>query len=189
MGRPKALYPFPTQVTTPGKISFLEHLLGIARHPKVGAVRVVLGANAELIRQAVEMDAASVVLNDDWPKGQLTSIQAAIRNLPAGATDGMMVFLVDHPLISAGLVDKLIERFYRTGAPVVVPTYEGKRGHPAIFASRLYDELLAAPVETGARAVVWAHAAEVIEMPTDEKGVILNLNSPGDIRRALSQDI
>jgi CTP:molybdopterin cytidylyltransferase MocA len=54
-----------------------------------------------------------------------------------------------------------------------------------IFAARLYDELLAAPEEQGARAVVWAHAEEVLEVPTDEEGVVLNLNDPEALRRAL----
>jgi molybdenum cofactor cytidylyltransferase len=65
----------------------------------------------------------------------------------------------------------------------VLPTFRGRRGHPVIFAARLFPELLAAPAETGARAVVWAHAAEVLQVPTEEKGVILNLNDP----RALAQ--
>jgi CTP:molybdopterin cytidylyltransferase MocA len=56
-----------------------------------------------------------------------------------------------------------------------------------IFAERLYAELLAASPEQGAREVVWAHANEVLEVPTDEEGVILNLNSPEALRKALSR--
>ena len=49
---------------------------------------------------------------------------------------------------------------------------------PAIFSNVLYDELLAAPADKGARVVVWAHAADVLEVPTDEEGVVLNINNP-----------
>jgi molybdenum cofactor cytidylyltransferase len=66
-----------------------------------------------------------------------------------------------------------------------LPTFRGKRGHPVIFAKRLFRELLDAPAEKGARSVVWAHAAEVLEVPTDEEGVLLNLNDPDALRRAL----
>ncbi len=59
-----------------------------------------------------------------------------------------------------------------------MPLYEGRRGHPVIFASRLYEELLNAPPETGARAVVWAHKNEVCEVSTTEEGCVLNLNDP-----------
>ncbi len=67
----------------------------------------------------------------------------------------------------------------------MLPTFQGKRGHPVIFARRLYEELLAAPLDKGARTVVWAHADEVLEVPTDEEGVVLNLNDPETFRKAL----
>ena len=98
-----------------------------------------------------------------------------------------MLFLVDHPLISAALVAELVAQFKKSGRPIVVPTFHGKRGHPVIFAERLYGELLAVSPDQGAREVVWAHANEVLEVPTDEEGIILNLNSPEALRQALNR--
>ena len=68
---------------------------------------------------------------------------------------------------------------------VVLPTFKGRRGHPAIFSKELFGELLAAPEDKGARAVVWAHSGDVLEVPTDEEGVILNLNDPDMLKRAM----
>ena len=153
---------------------------------RIGWTRLVLGPHADQIRRAVPLDPATVVVNPDWKQGQLSSIQAAIRSLPEGETDGILLFLVDHPLIDAGLVTTLIEHFYASGKPIVLPTFHGKRGHPVIFASRMYAELLSAPLDKGARAVVWAHAAEVLEVPTDQEGVVLNLNDPETLRRVMS---
>lgn len=178
MGSPKAL------LTHQGH-PFLEHLLEITRHPKVGLTRVVLGANADEIRSQLKLDPVSVVVNTNWSQGQLSSIHAALRSLPAGLTDGILLCLVDHPLITGALVSELIEKFYASGNPIVVPTYNGKRGHPAIFSSRLYPELLEAPLDTGARAVVWAHKQEILEVPTVEQGVVLNLNDPEALRNAM----
>ena len=177
MGSPKALLPYQGR-------PFLEHLLQIARHPKIGVRRVVLGAHAEPIAKEVHLSADEIVINDQWEKGQLSSIQAGIRSLPAG-TDGMLLCLIDHPLISEGLVNELIQAFYTKHAPVVLPVYEGRRGHPVIFGATLYDELLNAPLETGARAVVWAHAKEVEELRTNEQGCVLNLNDPETLQRAM----
>jgi molybdenum cofactor cytidylyltransferase len=183
MGTPKALLPFPTNtVATEGITTFVEHLRSIAQHPRIGLRRVVLGAHAEEIRSRTRLAPADVVVNAEWATGQLSSIQAAIHSLPSG-TDGIMLFLVDHPLITAGLVGELVEQFYASQRRIVIPTYNGKRGHPVIFASSLYDELLAAPAEQGARAVVWKHAKEVLEVPTDEEGVVLNLNDPEAMKR------
>jgi len=179
MGTPKALLPYR------GK-TFVEHLLEVTRHPRVGIVRVVLGASADQLREKLHVDLSTVVVNPDWPKGQLSSIQAAIRSLPEGGSEGLILCPVDHPLISAALVARLIEAFDdNPKAAVVLPTYRGRRGHPLIFRASLYGELLGASPEVGARQVVWAHAAEVVGVPTDEEGVVLNLNDAETLRRAL----
>jgi molybdenum cofactor cytidylyltransferase len=179
MGSPKALLPYQGR-------PFLEHLIAVTSHPKIGARRIVLGAHAELIADAVRLAADEVVINTEWEKGQLSSIQAGIRSLPAG-TDGMILCLIDHPLISATLVDELIERFYSGSKtpPIVLPVYQGKRGHPVIFSSGVYEELMTAPLEQGARSVVWAHAREVAEVVTSEQGCVLNLNDPETMQRVL----
>jgi molybdenum cofactor cytidylyltransferase len=180
MGSPKALLPYQGR-------PFLEHLLEVTQHPKIGARRVVLGAHAEPIASAVHLEADEVVINEDWENGQLSSLQAGIRSLPAG-TDGMILCLIDHPLISGTLINDLIEQFYATQATdqakIALPVFQGQRGHPVIFSAALYEELLAAPPDKGARAVVWAHAGEVSEMPTTEQGCVLNLNDPETLQRA-----
>jgi len=175
MGSPKALLPYQGR-------PFLEHLLEVANHPCIGVRRVVLGPDAEIISAQVSLSPQEVVINSDWQRGQLSSIQAAIRSLPAG-TAGLLVCPVDHPLISSSLVGDLIEVFEKNHAALVLPLFEGRRGHPVIFASRLYDELLNAPEDTGARAVVWAHSNEICEVSTTEEGCVLNLNDPEAFQR------
>jgi molybdenum cofactor cytidylyltransferase len=176
MGSPKALLAYQGR-------PFLEHLLEVTVHPQIGVRRVVLGAHAEPIAKTIALAADEIVINDDWESGQLSSIQSAIRSLPDG-TDGFLLCLIDHPLISKSLVNDLIEQFYATPGKIVLPLYEGRRGHPVIFPAALYDELLRAPKDKGARAVVWAHAADVLEVPTNEEGCVLNLNDPETMHRA-----
>ena len=170
MGSPKALLPYQGR-------PFLEHLLEVTHHPKITVRRVVLGAHAEPIAKAIHLNPDEIVINQEWEQGQLSSLQAALRSLPAG-TDGMLLCLIDHPLISKGLVDALIEQFYATKAPVVLPVFQGRRGHPVIFSANVYGELERAPAEVGARGVVWAHTKEVSEYATAEEGCVLNLNDP-----------
>ena len=190
MGWPKALLAYQGR-------PFLEHLLEVTVHPKIGVRRVVLGAHAEPIARNISLAGEEIVINDDWESGQLSSIQAAIRSLPAAAgkpglkqegphgTDGLLLCLIDHPLISKALVNDLIEQFYAASCrKIVLPVYEARRGHPVIFPAALYEELLSAPADKGARAVVWAHAADVLGMPTNEEGCVLNLNDPETLHRA-----
>jgi molybdenum cofactor cytidylyltransferase len=180
MGTPKALLPYRGG-------TFLEHLLKITDHPRIGWRRVVLGADAGAIVAGTEFRADEIIINENWEDGQLSSIQAGVRSLPAG-TDGMLLCLIDHALISRELVGELVERFYESGKAIVLPVYKGRRGHPVIFAARLYEELLNAPLETGARAVVWAHSEEVCEMGTNEEGCVLNLNDPDALARVRERD-
>jgi molybdenum cofactor cytidylyltransferase len=177
MGSPKALLPYQGRV-------FLEHLLEVTSHPRIGVRRVVLGAHAEPIAKAVELAPDEIVINADWEKGQLSSILAGLRSLPEG-TDGILLCLIDHPLITAILVNELIAQFYASRAPIVLPVYEGKRGHPVLFSKAVYGELEKAPLDVGARAVVWAHEKEIHEHPTAEEGCVLNLNDPETLARVL----
>lgn len=179
MGSPKALV---TYQGTP----FLEHLLSVTRHPAIGVRRVVLGPDAEDIAAKIKLAPEEIVINKDWEQGQLSSIHAAMRTLPPG-TAGFLLCPVDHPLVSATLVGHLLDAFQESNAPVVVPTFEGRRGHPVIFSAAVYEELLRAPLDTGARAVVWAHKNEVQEVATAEEGCVLNLNDPGALLKAKLQ--
>src|SRR6202166_4492832 len=130
MGRPKALLPYREG-------TFLEHLIEVTRHPRISVTRVVLGAGAEVIRAIAKLDASIVVLNPDWEQGQLSSICAGLRSLDGIDIDGVVLCPVDHPLVSARLVNELVEKFYEEKKAIVLPTYEGRRGHPVIFSSAL----------------------------------------------------
>src|SRR5262249_1742306 len=160
MGSPKALLPYQGR-------PFLEHLLDVTHHLKIGVRRVVLGAHAEPIAKAIHLNADEIVINENWDDGQLSSIQAALRSLP-DSTDGMLLCHISHLLIRAAVVDDLLNRFVETRRLIIVPVYEGRGGRPVIFASTLSPELLAAPMDKGARAVVWAHAGDVEELSTSE---------------------
>jgi molybdenum cofactor cytidylyltransferase len=179
MGAPKALLPYQGR-------PFLDHLLEITHHPKIGARRVVLGMHAEPIAKAIDLAADEIVINENWEQGQLSSIHAALQCLPPD-TDGIVLCLIDHPLISANLVNNLISHFYTSRALIVLPTFEGKRGHPVLFSSKLYPELLDAPMNTGARAVVWANKNNIHEYATTEQGCVLNLNDPATFSRVTNR--
>lgn len=186
MGEPKALLQYKGR-------SFVQHLVEATRHPRVEMTRIVLGAGAEKIRACLPaIEPATFVVNPDWRNGQLSSIQAAIRNLHSAAglsetIDGLLLCPVDHPLISAQLVAQLIALFDSSDKPIALPVFRGRRGHPVIFGAALFDELLAASPDIGARQVVWTHADAVAEVLTEEEAVVLNLNDPAALQRALEE--
>ena len=167
MGHPKADLVVPGTGTT-----FVDAVLATLAAAGISEVRIVVAPGAAGAR-------AGEVVNPDPSRGMLSSVQAGLRALPPGA-EAVLLWPVDHPLVSAATVRSLVDRFRRDAPPVVVPTHEGRRGHPALFAARLVPELLAADPSRGARAVVLAHADRV-ELPVADRGVVLDIDTPGDL--------
>lgn len=180
MAHDKALLPW-------GPTTFLEHLLQQVKDSRVGLVRVVLGANADAVQKKIPFGTAEVVVNKNWQKGQLSSLIAALDSLPKGMVEAALACLVDHPCISSSLIRLLIDKFQQSGKLIVLPTYRGQRGHPVIFSARLFDELRKAPLDVGARTVVRRHADDVLEVPTEEEGVVLNINDRAAYEKILQK--
>jgi molybdenum cofactor cytidylyltransferase len=171
MGFPKALLPIAGQ-------TFVEHVIAALAASRVAAIYLVLGCDADRIRREVDVTTAQIVVNEQWELGQLSSLAAGLRALPPETVDGVIMALVDHPLIDPAVVDAVIAAFEATGRPIVVPVHDGRRGHPVLFAARLIPELLQAPLDAGARAVVRAHADEVLEVPAPAPGVLADIDTP-----------
>ncbi len=179
MGQDKALLRW-------GDKTFLEHLLAALKASSVDPVRVVLGANAEEVQENTSFGAGEVVVNPDWQKGMLSSLIVGLDNLPADV-EAAVVCLVDHPCVSSTLIRALRENFRAGGKLIAIPTYQGRRGHPVLFSATLFDELRAAPLEVGARHVVRRHADDILELPTEEEGVLLNTNDRAAYEKILSK--
>jgi molybdenum cofactor cytidylyltransferase len=172
MGSPKALASYHG-------LTFVEHLLAATRHSRIGITRVVLGAGAEDIRAKLLLKKAQIVMNQEWERGPLSSIHAGLRSLPESDVEAALICPVDHPLITLRLVGAIVAAFDRSKKLIVLPAYLGRRGHPVLFSSQLFPELMSAPMDVGARAVVRAHRDDTEEILTEEEGVVLNLNDPG----------
>jgi molybdenum cofactor cytidylyltransferase len=171
MGFPKALLAIEGH-------TFVEHILAAFAASRVERVYVVVGCHRDRILATVDLAPARVVYNAQWEQGQLSSLIAGLRALPAGQYDAFLMALVDHPFVDPAVVDALIAAYEATGRAIVVPVHEGRRGHPVLFAARLIPELLSAPLDQGARAVVRAHAAEVLEIPAPAPGILADIDTP-----------
>jgi len=185
MGSPKALLPI-------GERSFIEEIVFALKKTKVGKILVVLGHNAAELQSKIAHLPVTFVINKDYTLGQLSSLVAAIRHLEKQeaqqTVDGILVHLVDHPFLSPALVDQMIDRFYESEKLIVLPCYRGKRGHPVIFSRDLFDELLRASMEQGAKVVVHAHRAETLEMETGEEGVTVDIDTRDEYRKFVGRE-
>jgi molybdenum cofactor cytidylyltransferase len=178
MGRPKALLPWKNS-------TFLESIITTLHDAEIQPIVVVVGHHAREIEGQADLAHAEVVMNEQYADGQLSSIHAALNHLDTQLLSGVLMCLVDHPLFSAELVRQMIDTFRNTGSPLVIPSHKKRRGHPVIFSAELFPELLASPIEKGARPVVKAHTDDIHYVDTDEEGILWDINTPAKYEEAL----
>ena len=166
MGRPKALLPFRGR-------TFLGNILDAISHTSIEDTFVVLGHHRAEIEQSLSLP--SVVFNPNYEQGMITSFQAGIRALSWDAS-GAFLFLVDHPVVEPATIEAMIMNL----APnrIVLPTFEGRRGHPVLFSSEVLEEILALPSTEGANIVVRKNPARIVEVPVSTPGILVDIDTP-----------
>jgi len=181
MGSPKALLKI-------GGETFLQHIVGVLRSCGVRDMAIVLGSGAAEIRTSLTWFGGTVVHNERWQQGQLTSILCGLDALLPLGPEGLLICPVDRPLITPLLVRTLLDYFENSKDKIVVPLYRGRRGHPAIFPRKMFDMLRTAPLTVGARHLLRTSPSEVHEVPTEEEGAVVNIDTPSDYRMHILRD-
>ena len=166
--------------------TFLETTVATMRQAGVAPVGVVLGHHAEQIREAVDLKDAKIVINHEYRLGQTSSLQAGLRALIDQGADelaAVVLCLVDHPATSADTVRELVANFRASGAPVVIPTYQGQRGHPAVIGRALFGELLALPPSEAANTALRKYRDGTQFVEVNDLGILVDVDDPADYRR------
>jgi molybdenum cofactor cytidylyltransferase len=157
----------------------LEQIVSVLRRSEVDRITVVLGSQAPTIRASTDLSGVEIIINEDYRRGQLSSLVAGLKSLPS-ETDAIVLCLVDNPFITVESVDGVVGAFRVTGKPIVVPVFEGRRGHPTLFTRSLFDALLHAPADKGARHVVHSNEDKVFEVDIPEPGILARIDTPAD---------
>jgi CTP:molybdopterin cytidylyltransferase MocA len=82
---------------------------------------------------------------------------AAVSPSSGRSISGALILLADQPLISSGLVNRLLERASTTPDTIIAAAYAGVRSTPVYFPSHLFDELLHITGDEGGRSVIARH--------------------------------
>lgn len=174
MGRPKAALPLPDGRT------FLAAIVDTLLAAGLPHVTVVTGADDDAVRDAWRGDPATVrfVVNARWAEGQLTSILAGLDAVETTALEGVLMTLVDVPLVSAETVRAIVEAWRRTRAPIVRPARGDTHGHPVIFDRAVLADLRRADPAEGAKPVVRRHAAAILNVEVDDPGAFRDVDTP-----------
>ena len=114
---------------------------------------VVVGNEAELVRDALRGVNANFVENAAWAHGLAGSLRCGVAAAPA-ETQAIVIALGDQPEIDRSVIRAVAERWRETRQPIVVARYTDARGHPTLFARELFGEILALTGDRGARSVI-----------------------------------
>ncbi len=158
----------------------IEAVLDNLRDAPVVEVIVVVGADADRLREVCERYGVRTVANEEWERGQSTSVLAGLR---ASGGRGAVVLLGDQPFVGAEVVERLVAEFAE-GAKVAVATYGGKRRNPVLFSREVWPLLEAELAgDEGARSVLRQHPELVVEVPCEGVGDPVDVDTREDLRR------
>jgi len=182
MGRTKAL------LDSGDGRTFLARLVGALLGGGADDVVAVLGRDAADVEEhAARLRlTARLVRNPDPDRGQLSSLLVGLDALAGVPAEAALIVPVDLPLVSAGTIGRVLQGWRAAGAAAARPVRsDGRHGHPVVFAARLFPELRAADLAVGARAVLRAHSAEVLDVPVDDEGAFEDIDTPADYERLI----
>ncbi|HEX2653398.1 MAG TPA: molybdopterin-binding/glycosyltransferase family 2 protein [Xanthobacteraceae bacterium] len=155
-----------------------EQLLASQAKP----VLVVTGHERERVEAALAGLDVEFVYNPEFAAGLSGSLKTGLTKVPAGA-DGVIVCLGDMPQVTRSLIDRLLGEFDpERGRIVVVPTYQGQRGNPVVWARRFFQDLMALEGDVGARHLITTYADAVFEVPVDDMAALIDVDTPEALR-------
>jgi CTP:molybdopterin cytidylyltransferase MocA len=145
--------------------------------PAVDPILVVLGAHAERIRAAVDLEDVEVVVADRWQEGISASLRAGVA--AAGEADAIVVVLGDQPLITPQVIAAVVQRF-DGAAPAARATFDSVPGHPVLIKRSMFAELGCLRGDSGAKELLEAHGVTTVECGHLASGH--DVDTPADLK-------
>jgi molybdenum cofactor cytidylyltransferase len=176
------------QLLDVGGKPLLQDILDGILQTDVDEVILVLGHEAERIREKIHTSRMKVVLNPDYPKGMITSIQRGLQALDE-QSEAFFIVLGDQPGIEPRVYNLLIREF-RNHFPdksIILPTYNGRRGHPALFSVKYRSEALRIEGDMGFRKVLEMVPAEVLLVELGSDAIVSDIDTPEDYQKFIAK--
>lgn len=171
MGAFKPLLPF-------GNKTVIECCIDLLREGGVETIVVVAGHRADDLRS--KLAGVTFAINPDPGSEMGASIAAGVRKVPRDA-QATLIALADHPAVPAAVVSTIIDE-WTTGARIVIPTWQGRGGHPVLVDLSFRSELLDLPQSGGLRALFEAHREAVRRLPVNSPFIARDMDTWDDYK-------
>lgn len=179
MGQPKA-----GLTISPRGDTFLSRIIRSLTSAGLPDIVVVTGAAAEAVRRAAGRVDRRVrfVHNARWEDGQLSSL---LVGLEGSTLEAALVTLVDVPFVLPETIARILHAWRSSRAPIVRPARGDQHGHPVIFDRAIFEQLRQADLAAGAKSVVRANTQDILNVPIDDPGAFLDVDTQQDYATAI----
>lgn len=169
LGRPK-------QLLDVGGKPLVRHVVERCLASRLDVVSVVVGHEADAVREVLTDLDVRIVFNPAYESGQASSLVAGIDAVPEGA-DAVVVALGDQPFIEPRVIDGQIDARRSHRASIAMARYGEERGHPVLFGHELFSELHDITGDQGGREVIRRHGTEVVLVPSRSSHIPLDVDT------------
>lgn len=165
-----------------GEQTILEKVIGTFAKAGVQEIIVVLGHKQELLEPIVKSLNQKCIINDAYQEGMFSSIQAGVRTLSFDS-DAFFMMPVDLPLVQVETISRMIDHFTNQPLDILHPTTNGKKGHPPLIASQLFQHILQYDGSGGLKALLNASHYHVGFLDVDDQGILQDMDTEEDYGR------
>jgi molybdenum cofactor cytidylyltransferase len=178
MGRPKLTLPWGSGGSVVSQV--------VARFQEAGAdpLLVITGGDRDEVERALQGAGAQCLFNPNYRQGgMLSSIKVGLRGLLHGEAEAALVAPADLPSLTVETVRSLLDRRRKSGADLIVPSYEMRRGHPVLIDRYLWQEVLDLPDGETLRDFLRRRRGLIDYVVVEDAGVIQDIDIPEDYER------
>ncbi|HEY0547410.1 MAG TPA: nucleotidyltransferase family protein, partial [Pyrinomonadaceae bacterium] len=153
----------------------------------VEEIIVVVGHRAAEVRERLAQTPVKFAVNAQPQSEMGVSIARGVESVSDKA-EAVLIALVDQPAVPPEVVRRLTDERQRVSASLLIPTHEGRGGHPVLIDVKYRDELLKLNPERGLRAFFEKHRAEVSRLAVSSQYIARDMDTWDDYR-ALHREI
>lgn len=180
MGQAKQLLPL-------GGTTVLARTIDNVRAAGLVEMVLVLGASAEAIRRQLPrslLEGLKVVVNQAYRQGMASSLREGLSALDP-QTGAALIILGDQPFVRPQTLHQIMAGYHRSGAQIVIPSHQGKRGNPVLLSRSVFPEVMALEGDTGCRAIFPNHLDAILKLEVEDPGILLDIDNQDDYDRLM----